>query len=593
MTMPDKQGPGRGRGGYALLLVLLLVVAVGVLAAGAVGVVGNASLINAYESRRTEMEALADAGLEIARARLNANPALYPSEDYATLENNITLTDASGALIPGARRSVYAGPVGQTSGQYGVFGSIISVVEHGNTRVVRRGDIAQESFARFAYFTDVEPSTIAFGGGDIISGPVHTNDVLKIYDSRATFRGPGVVTTAKTIDQVRYGTFTEGYKERVPRIPMPTLADLTALRTYATAGGTNFTAPNGGTAYEARLRIEFLAIDLNGDNRLDGESEGFFRVYQSSGAPKYLMAGGQDSGWPSSENCGRWEGTGVNRRFVMTKDMFTSGNATTARNGRRAALRDPAARCYLGGSDSLYNDFRESENGKGSWVRRTFALNGALPAALTGRDDAAFLFPLSRSLNPNFKGVIHVTGKVAISGIVRGRVTLAASERIFIADDVTYATEGSGCEDILGLFGGSDIVVSDNLLNTPQQVESGDSYRSFDSTPSEFVNAVVLTLNTFHVENYDSGPNAELCQTSVFGRGCLFLTGGIIQRTRGAVGTSGGTGYLKRYAYDACAASEPPPYFPTTGHFGRSSYYEIDPVGFTPGGFFARMTPGN
>lgn len=590
--MVEIRGP-RGRGGYALLMVLLLVLAVGILAAGAVSVVGNAGLINAYESRRTEMEALADAGLELARARLNAQPSLYPDEDFVQLENGVTLKDAAGAVIPGLRRFTWAGPVGQTSGQYGVFGSIVSVVESGNTRVVRRGDIAQESFARFAYFTDVEPANISFGGGDVISGPVHTNDLLKIYNSGATFRGPGMVTTARTIQGRSYGTFTEGYRENVSRIELPTLADLDKLRGYASAGGTNFTAPNGGTEYEARLRIEFLTIDLDGNDLHNGKNEGFFRVYRSTGAPKYLMAGGQDSGWPASENCGIWVDTPSGRRFVMSKDIQPGSTSTNARNARRDALRDPSARCYLGGSDSLHNGFVESQSGRGEWVRRTFALNGPIPPALANRPDLAFLFPLGRGLNPNFKEVIHVTGRVAISGVLRGRVTLAATDRILIADDIVYASEGNGCEDILGLFGGSDIAVSDNLLNTPQQVANGDPFRSFDSTPSEFINGVILTLQTFHVENWGDPPNAELCQSAVFGRGCLFLTGGVIQRTRGAVGTAAGTGYLKRYTYDACAATEPPPYFPTTGHFGRTSYYEIDPVGFTPAGFFERMTPRN
>lgn len=585
MTMHETQGRDMGRGGYALMMVLLLVLAVGILAGGAVSIVGNAGLINAYEARRTEMEALADAGLEVARARLNATAGLYPETGYTTLENGVTVKDAAGVVIPGMRRYTYAGPVGQTTGQYGVFGSIISVVQMGNTRVVRRGDIAQESFARFAYFTDVEPSTISFGGGDVISGPVHSNDFIKIYSSGATFRGPGRVTTAKTIsDPARKGIFMEGYVENAGIIALPGLADLNKLRGYAQTGGTVFTAPNGGTTWEARLRIEFMTIDLNGDLRHDGADEGFFRVYRSTGAPKYLMAGGKDSGWPASENCGYWTGSGASRRFTMSKDI--SGNNAA----KQTALRSASARCYLGGSDSLYNRFVESESGKGEWIRRPFALNGTVPSALLARDDLPFLFPLGRGLNPNFKGVIHVTGRVAISGVVRGRLTLAATDRILIADDVVYASEGNGCEDILGLFGGADVTVADNLLNTPQNVATGDPYRSYDSTPSEFINGVILTLSTFHVQNYDSGPDAEYCESSVFGRGCLFLTGGVIQRTRGAVGTADGTGYLKRYAYDACAATEPPPYFPTTGHFGRSSYYEVDPVGFTPAAFFDRMT---
>ena len=73
------------------------------------------------------------------------------------------------------------------------------------------------------------------------------------------------------------------------------------------------------------------------------------------------------------------------------------------------------------------------------------------------------------------------------------------------------------------------------------------------------------------------------------------MTGGIIQSRRGAVGQQswiGVTGYLKRYEYDACAATNPPPYFPTTGYFGRGRQYEIDPVGFDVGRLFEAITAG-
>ncbi|MBB4637553.1 hypothetical protein [Longimicrobium terrae] len=576
------ENPAHGRDGYALLLVLMVVLAVGILAAGAVTVVGNASLINAYEARRADMESLADAGVEVARARLNADATLYPATGYATLENGVVPTDAAGTAIPGVKRWVYAGPIGQTSGQYGVFGSIISVVESGNTRVVRRADLAQESFAKFAYFTDVEPDGIAFGGGDVLSGPVHSNDDITIYSSGATFRGPGSVTTSGVIKDRQYGRFSEGYTERAARIPLPSLADLDKLRTYATAGGTAFVTPNGGNDYESRLRIEFIGIDLDGNSQIDGESEGFFRVFRSSGPTDYLMAVRNGIAWENSENCGSYVG-GV---FTPTSKL-TGMNATQ----RRDRLRDASARCYLGGSDSLANDFVATIPGRGEWLPRGFAWSGAMPAALAIRDDRDYLFPLSRTYNPNFKGVIHVTGKVAISGVIRGRVTLAATDKILIADDVTYAG-GTGCGNILGLFSGSDIVVVDNMINTPQKLTNATSetWRSFDSTPSEFINGVALTLKSFSVQNYDDAPtNAELCQTTFFGRGCLFLTGGIIQKTRGAVGTSGGTGYLKRYTYDPCAYSDPPPYYPTTGHFTRSSFYELDPTGFSVTDFYRRM----
>jgi hypothetical protein len=221
-----------------------------------------------------------------------------------------------------------------------------------------------------------------------------------------------------------------------------------------------------------------------------------------------------------------------------------------------------------------------------------------MPPAIASRPDREYLFPLGRLYNPDFKGVIYVSGKVAISGVLRGRVTLATTGDIVIADDVVYATDpsGGGCDDILGLFAGGDIVVADNSINSPVNLDShGNDYRTYDATSDEVINAVLLTLGSFGVQNYDDGSDSyEKCEGDRVGRGCLYVTGGIIQDRRGAVGQSashGATGYLKRYAYDQCASSDPPPYFPTTGYFARSRTLPVDPTGFDIDRFFRRLTP--
>ncbi len=186
---------------------------------------------------------------------------------------------------------------------------------------------------------------------------------------------------------------------------------------------------------------------------------------------------------------------------------------------------------------------------------------------------------------------------MAVSGVVRGQVTLAATDDIIIADDLVYATNpGAGtCNDMLGVFSGDDILLADNTINAPVRPASGQNYFTYDDTKDEFINGVMLALNIFTVEEYAGGATrAEPCETRLWGRGCLYLTGGIIQRTRGAVGTirsPGGTGYLKRYSYDQCAMSNTPPYFPTTGHFMRGRYYEVNPVGFDIASYWGLLTP--
>jgi hypothetical protein len=113
-----------------------------------------------------------------------------------------------------------------------------------------------------------------------------------------------------------------------------------------------------------------------------------------------------------------------------------------------------------------------------------------------------------------------------------------------------------------------------------------------DGDRNEFIHAVVLALDNFTVEDYDQGPtNAEKCESTNWGRGCLYLTGGIIQKTRGAVGLVDGHGYVKRYTYNTCALSEPPPYFPTTGHFVKNRIYELDPTNFDVAAWYAANQP--
>ena len=159
-----------------------------------------------------------------------------------------------------------------------------------------------------------------------------------------------------------------------------------------------------------------------------------------------------------------------------------------------------------------------------------------------------------------------------------------------------YATDpGSGtCEDMLGLFTQQRILIADNTINAPRLIPGTSTWRSVDETPDEFIHGALMALDRITVENYAQGATtAEPCGAIAWGRGCLFITGGLIQTTRGPVSTSsyygGGTGYMKRYTHDTCAFTEPPPYVPTTGHFWKSRYYEVDPTNFDATTYFQAL----
>src|SRR5262245_1164631 len=232
--------------GIALVVVLLVVMAVAAIVAGAAILGSSTSLIQTHQARLSTLETVADAGLEEARSRLNGDKTQYPDTGYRIVEAGGTVYAADGSVIPGVKRWLYVGPSGITTGQYGVTGSIVSMARdaQGN-QVVRRNEVYQESFSKYAYFTTVE-GVIYFANGDQIFGPVHSNDVLHIAPSGATFFGP--VTTAATISGRPYGTYKQGYEENVSAIPMPTTADLNKLKGQAIIGGTSIASTTLGNA---------------------------------------------------------------------------------------------------------------------------------------------------------------------------------------------------------------------------------------------------------------------------------------------------------------------------------------------------------
>jgi hypothetical protein len=109
-----------------------------------------------------------------------------------------------------------------------------------------------------------------------------------------------------------------GYEEYVAPIPMPVTQDLNKVAAQATAGGTLFIGDSGdGGGYgQASTRIEFVAVDLNGDTDVTDADEGFFKVYQSNN--EAWVVGAWDTNLTNNTNCGAHYG--VNNFFVSAAD---------------------------------------------------------------------------------------------------------------------------------------------------------------------------------------------------------------------------------------------------------------------------------
>jgi len=576
-----------------------------------------------YWKTRPTLRSAADSGVEIGRAALNASPTLFPDSGYVTLQADQTLKDADGNAIPGFTRSIYFGPTSSSAGRLGTVATVLSVVRdrRGRPLFVRRSELEQESFARYRHFMASQGQGICFGNRAQFYGPLYVGGDLCIYSSGARFRS--TVEATGTITGLSYATFDSGYVQRAAAIPMPAAAALTTLAKYTSQAGTSFTSPNGGTATQARVRIEFVPVDLDGDGKVTGSDEGFFRVYEEDGraVPDYVT-GTPPSRANTTRNCGDFHTVSGATTFYSAAYHLNSANgipagsithSTDHASAATQSLQVANARCFLGGDEHLsivngHNSFVASDS-LGHWRRYTSTPDAAVVAGLKNAAsnaadtalavrmlEAQYLWPLSRRFNARYDGVIYVTGRVVVSGVVRGRVTLAASDNIIIAGDLTYANPpgSTPCHnaDMLGLLSEGSIYISDNVLNSPQPWGASNEYKSYKSHAAEYVQGALLSLNSFTVENYFRGPTSqEVCDSVRAGRGCLYYTGGLVQSTGGAIGTTAGTGFVGRYSYDQCLSQIQPPHYPTTGRFFRIGNYEVAPAGFELTSYFRTHAP--
>ncbi|MCR5663166.1 MAG: hypothetical protein K6G50_13735 [bacterium] len=181
------------------------------------------------------------------------------------------------------------------------------------------------------------------------------------------------------------------------------------------------------------------------------------------------------------------------------------------------------------------------------------------PSASNGYKDQP-----TTTLNTSFDDMaagltMYFSDEIQVYGTVNGRVTLGCANNINITDDILYKDDA---KDVLGMISNKNIiVVSDKNTNK-----------------NRYIRAVMMALTgSFTVQDYDKGSS----------RGTLDVYGGIIQKTRGAVGTSSQvsptytqyTGYFKDYKYDRKLRTRPPLNFPTTGRLTLRFFVDKGSIG--------------
>lgn len=123
---------------------------------------------------------------------------------------------------------------------------------------------------------------------------------------------------------------------------------------------------------------------------------------------------------------------------------------------------------------------------------------------------------------------------------LQGRLSIVAERDINIDDHVRYALNpisNPESNDALGLISRRHVVVQTDAPND-----------------LDIFAHIIAVEGGFGVEDYNSSTLGD--------RGILHVYGGIVNKTRHAVGSTGGTGYGKNYVYDSRFQTDPPPSYP-------------------------------
>lgn len=509
--------------------------------------------------------AAAYAGVEEYQNRL-ANDSTYtkygnPASTYSIATGSTVALDpnnpAFGAGTAGSWGSV-PGSAGKATFRYEIDNSrytsngVLTVRSTGRVGAETRtvvADLKQSGFIDFLYFTDYEIqdptqggaactvsyswvtanscTKIQFGSSDVMNGPMHSNDTLRLCG-----RFKGKVTTGKTGSP----NYESACTTPVFDAGKPVTGQLVGMP-----------ETNAEMKREVRTDIDEVTRPgclYTGPTSIVLKSDGTMTVKSPFTKFTNIKGEGSTSGTNPSE-CGTPGVTGL-------------GSPT----GQSISILEENL-IYVQNVPSVATD-------KNAWAPGTYPTNFTCTNADTGGwrfgTGADILrYPMAGENFVPTTSPVHYgcrNGDVYVNGSMKGAMTIAAENYVYVVNDILYPDAGA---DILGLVGNNAVWVWNPMAKSTSSSWPYSTIYTPLLEKNREINAAILSVaHTFLVQNHGIGPTS--------GRGVLKVNGAIAQKFRGPVGTSSGHGYDKSYNYDKRLTFTAPPKFlsPTSTTYGVS-----------------------
>jgi hypothetical protein len=454
---------------------------------------------------------------------------------------------------------------------------------------------------------------IQFAAQDVLNGKVHFNDTPLIGSNsgstKATFT-QGYETSDPNCVPAKSTTL--GYCYRSTSGGTPNVGSV----------GANY-APNLQLADNSDQFVNYPGCNYYGDTRIRFNSDGTMTVWNTDSSGQDLTGPNTPSGTNCGDSSKMVQTSATDQTPSSGQTIPVPNDMVIyVRNSGTSAPCAPGQVVNGTASGSTSGDV--IPQGSGSTSSGTTDVSYWLPGTQTTTTVKSFTVTKTGSTyswTPGTSTANTVTansthdstfdcgqGNVYVEGTLKGRVTIAAEDNVVVTDDLLLNSTPVGSDptgtDILGLVAANSVVnyhpvqrvsptvakgtLSANSSNssvacsgtlgnnptttakstTPTPVTctwgqpatlSGGTYSNLSfpgqttSTDERWIYASIQTLqHSFWVQQYNQG--AAL--------GTLGVRGSIAQRWRGAVGTTGPTGFYKDYSYDARLKFSSPPYFP-------------------------------
>jgi hypothetical protein len=384
--------------------------------------------------------------------------------------------------------------------------------------------------------TSTSCDQIQFGSGDVLRGPVRSNDQIKVCGAQfqSTVQSVyGVSSSGCTV-----GRYASNPTTSSTLTPPATIGDLRDF-TRSDLSSTTSTVEGVGCLYTGPTKITF-----NGDGTMTVRSPMTIAT-QVTGA------------------------TAVSGAVINGVNPDSGAAATKC--GSPTALRSAAgARVTIPKNNLIYVQNEPNARAAGSTQDPNYWKGDPTLKTVATACDATATASGATTLKPNGVGFPYVgsstsnsetdptagdgqkvtspyacdRGDAFVQGTVDKAVTIAAENYLYVTGDITYPANRSA-STVLGLIGQRAVWVWNPINSSNGAILP--SGREIDA-------AILSNTGTFVVQNWTRG--------SASGRGTLSVSGSIAQNFRGAVGLASGQGYTKSYSFDSSLATYTPPKFP-------------------------------